>query len=420
MSMIFCRDCGKEIHESAASCPHCGALQKASTNKLGGGLKSQTLAAVLAAFLGSIGIHRFYLGKIISGVLYLVFCWTGIPTIISAIETYLIAFMTPEKWAKKYNNGEMSNPVHFVVKILLLLPGVFLIIAMIGVVAAVALPAYQSYQAKSRVSEAILLMTPCKVSQALAYQEKGSFSKESVYGVCSVSALPKGVAGMGMASGASAIEITTFFAGGPLEGNSVSLFGKAVNGSEISWQCVSGSINGSFLPKSCELISDWKINTFPFQKFEDYKTSPPKVPAAPANVQPPPVAAQEPSPAPAPSPESAPAAVAAPTTPVQAPVAVAPTPVPAPELKVDTSPFAPSFDCAKAGTGPERLICSDRELSKLDVDLSQAYSRAREKSADKNKLKSEQLEWFKRSRNACSDKSCMETAYKQRISDLGK
>jgi hypothetical protein len=27
MTMVFCRGCGKEIHESAASCPHCGAPQ---------------------------------------------------------------------------------------------------------------------------------------------------------------------------------------------------------------------------------------------------------------------------------------------------------------------------------------------------------------------------------------------------------
>jgi uncharacterized membrane protein YhaH (DUF805 family) len=25
--MVFCRGCGKEIHETAQSCPHCGALQ---------------------------------------------------------------------------------------------------------------------------------------------------------------------------------------------------------------------------------------------------------------------------------------------------------------------------------------------------------------------------------------------------------
>ena len=27
MSMIFCRGCGKEIHETASTCPHCGAPQ---------------------------------------------------------------------------------------------------------------------------------------------------------------------------------------------------------------------------------------------------------------------------------------------------------------------------------------------------------------------------------------------------------
>lgn len=28
MSMIFCRGCGKEIHSSAPTCPHCGAQQQ--------------------------------------------------------------------------------------------------------------------------------------------------------------------------------------------------------------------------------------------------------------------------------------------------------------------------------------------------------------------------------------------------------
>ena len=32
MSMVFCRGCGKEIHDSAVTCPHCGAQQKAQTH----------------------------------------------------------------------------------------------------------------------------------------------------------------------------------------------------------------------------------------------------------------------------------------------------------------------------------------------------------------------------------------------------
>ena len=38
---------------------------------------------LLAIFLGGIGAHDFYVGKPVTGVIKLIFCWTGIPTIIS-------------------------------------------------------------------------------------------------------------------------------------------------------------------------------------------------------------------------------------------------------------------------------------------------------------------------------------------------
>jgi len=85
---------------------------------------------------------------------------------------------------------------------------------------------------------------------------------------------------------------------------------------------------------------------------------------------------------------------------------------------VDTSPFSPSFDCAKASTGPERLICSDRDLAKLDVQLGQSYSKAVGSAADKKKMQLDQLDWLKRERNACSDKPCMAGAIEQRIKAL--
>ena len=48
-------------------------------------MKNRKLAAVLAIALGGFGAHKFYLGKILWGIIYLLFCWTGIPTIISLI-----------------------------------------------------------------------------------------------------------------------------------------------------------------------------------------------------------------------------------------------------------------------------------------------------------------------------------------------
>ncbi len=67
MSMVFCRGCGKEIHESAKACPQCGATQVTA------GSKNRISAALLAFFLGGIGVHKFYLGKVGQGFLYLIF-----------------------------------------------------------------------------------------------------------------------------------------------------------------------------------------------------------------------------------------------------------------------------------------------------------------------------------------------------------
>lgn len=42
--------------------------------------------ALLAIFLGGLGVHKFYAGKTGSGILYLIFCWTIIPALIGFIE----------------------------------------------------------------------------------------------------------------------------------------------------------------------------------------------------------------------------------------------------------------------------------------------------------------------------------------------
>jgi TM2 domain-containing membrane protein YozV len=52
--------------------------------------KSPTTAVLLALFLGGLGIHKFYLGNTGMGILYLVFCWTYIPSIVAFIEAFSI------------------------------------------------------------------------------------------------------------------------------------------------------------------------------------------------------------------------------------------------------------------------------------------------------------------------------------------
>ena len=53
--------------------------------------------------LGSFGIHKFYLGKIGMGILYIVFCWSYIPAIVGFIEGIIYLSMNDEDFDMKYN-----------------------------------------------------------------------------------------------------------------------------------------------------------------------------------------------------------------------------------------------------------------------------------------------------------------------------
>ena len=100
---VFCRGCGSLIHESASNCPKCGAIQKISNVTTYSEGRSRIVAVVLAFLLGGIGGHKFYLGQVGMGILYLIFCWTFIPTIIAFIEGIIFLSMSDNDFTHKYN-----------------------------------------------------------------------------------------------------------------------------------------------------------------------------------------------------------------------------------------------------------------------------------------------------------------------------
>ncbi|MBC2000870.1 MULTISPECIES: TM2 domain-containing protein [Listeria] len=57
-----------------------------------GKLVNKWVYVALALLLGTFGAHKFLAGKNGQGVLYVVFCWTGIPSIVSFIEGIVAIF----------------------------------------------------------------------------------------------------------------------------------------------------------------------------------------------------------------------------------------------------------------------------------------------------------------------------------------
>jgi len=66
-------------------------------------VKNKTTAALLAFFLGWIGVHRFYLEQTGLGFLHLLFCWTTIPLWVSIVDFIVFLTMSKEAFDLKYN-----------------------------------------------------------------------------------------------------------------------------------------------------------------------------------------------------------------------------------------------------------------------------------------------------------------------------
>jgi TM2 domain-containing membrane protein YozV len=99
MSIVSCRECGRDISDQAVMCPGCGA----GIRPLPQAHRTRTKAALFGIFLGGLGAHKFYTGRTTQGVFYLLFCWTFIPAIFGFIEGLNYLSMSDERFDKAFN-----------------------------------------------------------------------------------------------------------------------------------------------------------------------------------------------------------------------------------------------------------------------------------------------------------------------------
>lgn len=111
--MKYCSHCGKEINKDAKICIHCGCKVESATPQIiinntntnaniangivGGRYINKWIAFILCFFFGALGVHKFYEGKIGTGILYLLTCglfgigwFVDIITILCKPNPYLV------------------------------------------------------------------------------------------------------------------------------------------------------------------------------------------------------------------------------------------------------------------------------------------------------------------------------------------
>lgn len=99
-NQCYCPACGQVILAAAEICPYCGIRKPSVINPK---RRNKTVTALLGVLLGIVGAHKFYLGKIGMGILYLLFFWTGIPLIVGIIEGVYYLTLDDAEFDAKYN-----------------------------------------------------------------------------------------------------------------------------------------------------------------------------------------------------------------------------------------------------------------------------------------------------------------------------
>ena len=129
-----------------------------------------------------------------------------------------------------------------------------IVVAIIGILAAVAIPAYQDYIARSQVSEAVSLLGGAKTPIAEYIADKGALPPALSDAASTTSG--KYTAGIGMTGDATATSITltatmkTSGVNGAITGGVLTML--TADGAK-SWSCTAGTggLSGKYLPGAC-------------------------------------------------------------------------------------------------------------------------------------------------------------------------
>ena len=131
-----------------------------------------------------------------------------------------------------------------------------IVVAIIGILAAIALPAYQDYTARSQMSEALSLGGGARTAVTEFYTSKGQFPTNNVSAGLAAAASIKGnyVDSVTVAGGLITIAMKATGASEGIRSKTMVLSAKT-NAGAVTWKCKTGGsapVDGKFLPSSCK------------------------------------------------------------------------------------------------------------------------------------------------------------------------
>ncbi|HHX83511.1 MAG TPA: prepilin-type N-terminal cleavage/methylation domain-containing protein [Pseudomonadaceae bacterium] len=127
-----------------------------------------------------------------------------------------------------------------------------IVVAIIGILAAVALPAYQDYTVRAKVSEVVLAASAGKTGVAEYYQTMGTVPTDASEAGINPAYTSQYVSAMSYSGSGSTATISAKASGIPaVQGKDVVLVGTAQTSGTITWVCKGSGIDSKYLPATC-------------------------------------------------------------------------------------------------------------------------------------------------------------------------
>ena len=128
-----------------------------------------------------------------------------------------------------------------------------IVVAIIGILAAIAIPAYQDYTIRSQIAEGLQLVGSAKISASEYFQDKGSFATTNTMAGLAAPATIKGnyVTSVELGAG-GAIQVTFGNDANAKISGAVLTFTPTENDGSISWVCNGdAALPNKYLPAAC-------------------------------------------------------------------------------------------------------------------------------------------------------------------------